>query len=126
MCLIDTVRRYDESSIDCATRTHQAKDNPLRADGRLGAICGVEYAAQAAAIHSGLLNASSGRKPKSGYLAAIRGVQLGAQRLDDIDVELEIAAKQVLLDETSCIYEFTIKARERELLRGRLTVVQNF
>jgi predicted hotdog family 3-hydroxylacyl-ACP dehydratase len=126
MCLIDVVRAHDAASITCATQTHRRPDNPLRADGRLGAVCGVEYAAQAAAIHSGLVNADRGRRPKSGYLAAVRGVQMQVDRLDDIDTELLIHANQVMLDETSCIYEFTVTGRDRELLRGRLTVMQNF
>ncbi len=126
MCLIDVVRAYDAASITCATHTHCNPGNPLRSGGRLNAVCGIEYAAQAAAIHGGLTNASTGQKPKSGYLAAVRGLTQTVTRLDDIDAELIISAKQLMLDETSCIYEFALSARDQELMRGRLTVVQNF
>lgn len=125
MCLLDVVRAYDAASITCATHSHRLSDNPLRADGQLHAVCGIEYAAQAAAIHGGL-TASTARKPKSGYLAAVRGLTHAVSRLDDIDAELIVSAKQVMQDEASCIYEFSISAQDRELMRGRLTVVQNF
>jgi predicted hotdog family 3-hydroxylacyl-ACP dehydratase len=126
MCLLDAVREYDATSITCATLSHRRSDNPLRSDGRLNAVCGIEYAAQAAAIHGGLTNADTGRKPKSGYLAAVRGFTQTVTRLDDIDAELIVGARQLMLDESSCIYEFTVSAGDRELMRGRLTVVQNF
>lgn len=126
MCLLDVVRTYDATAITCATQTHRNPDNPLRVGGRLNAICGIEYAAQAAAIHGGLTNTSTRCKPKSGYLAAVRGLTQAVSSLDDIDVELIVSATQVMLDEVSCIYEFTLSARDRELMRGRLTVVQNF
>ena len=45
--------------------SHRAADNPLRAHGRLGAACGIEYAAQAMAVHGALLappdSAAAGR-----------------------------------------------------------------
>lgn len=127
MCLIDIVRAYDAASITCATQTHRRPDNPLRANGRLASICGIEYAAQSAAIHSGLVNTETGRKPKSGYLVAVRELDLHVQRLDDIEVELIVHAKQVMLGEDNCIYEFALLARDHELImRGRLTLVQNF
>lgn len=125
MCLLDAVLEYDATTIVCTTRTHRATDNPLRSAGELHALCGVEYAAQAAAIH-GTLTAVNARRPKSGFLAALRGVTLSTARLDDIDAELQVRARQVLADDTNCVYEFDVSADARELLRGRLTVVQQF
>ena len=54
MCLLDEVVDWSAERIRCRTRTHCAADNPLRADGRLGVACGIEYAAQAMAVHGAL------------------------------------------------------------------------
>ena len=50
---------WDATHIRCRSATHRAADNPLRAHGRLGAACGVEYAAQAMAVHGALVAASA-------------------------------------------------------------------
>ena len=55
MCLLDAVTEWDGAHIVCQASSHRASDNPLRAEGRLGAACGVEYAAQAMAVHGALL-----------------------------------------------------------------------
>jgi len=54
MCLLELVVDYDAESIRCETRTHLAADNPLRHQGRLSCISGIEYAAQAMAVHGAL------------------------------------------------------------------------
>ena len=55
MCLLHAVSQWDERRIVCEALSHVDPDNPLRAQGRLGAANGVEYAAQAMAVHGGLL-----------------------------------------------------------------------
>ena len=55
MCLLDYVEAWDRERIRCRASSHRAADNPLRAYGRLGAACGIEYAAQAMAVHGALL-----------------------------------------------------------------------
>ena len=55
MCLLDTVERWDDTSITCTTASHRDATNPLRRDNQLEAICGLEYAAQAMAVHVGIL-----------------------------------------------------------------------
>src|SRR2546429_2675949 len=59
MCLLDEVLSWDAARIRCRSATHRSADNPLRLHGRLGAACGIEYAAQAMAVHGALLSASS-------------------------------------------------------------------
>ena len=54
MCLLDEVRAWDQAGVECASRTHRAPDHPLRAHGRLGSACLLEYAAQAMAVHGAL------------------------------------------------------------------------
>ncbi len=59
MRLIDSVISYDEQSIVCESDSHRAADHPLAEAGVLSIICGLEYGAQAMAIHGALL-ASAG------------------------------------------------------------------
>ena len=55
MCLLDAVLAWDSGQIHCRASSHRQPDNPLRAAARLGAACGIEYAAQAMAVHGALL-----------------------------------------------------------------------
>ena len=59
MCLLDAVLSWDATRIRCRSASHRTPDNPLRAHGRLGAACGIEYAAQAMAVHGALVAASA-------------------------------------------------------------------
>lgn len=59
MCLLDAVVSWDATRIRCRSASHRAPDHPLRAHGRLGIACGIEYAAQAMAVHGALVAASA-------------------------------------------------------------------
>jgi predicted hotdog family 3-hydroxylacyl-ACP dehydratase len=122
MCLLDGVTLWDESGIRCVTRTHQDARNPLRVDGRLPILCGIEYAAQAMAVHGGLVRGSGG-KPRVGYLASVRDVACRRDRLDDVEGELVVEARRVMGDGDRVIYEFTLMADGKEMMRGRAAVV---
>ena len=54
MCLLQEVQAMDADHIICATRTHLDPANPMREGGRMGAALGIEYAAQAMALHCAL------------------------------------------------------------------------
>lgn len=122
MCLLDGVRRWDATAIRCFSTRHRAADNPLRYAGRLGALCGVEFAAQAMAVHGRLCGAVSSR-PRAGYLVGLRGVVCRCDRLDRIAGELVIDAAQIMGNEAQVIYSFSIGCAARELLSGRATVL---
>jgi predicted hotdog family 3-hydroxylacyl-ACP dehydratase len=122
MCLLDRIDAWDREHIRCTGTSHRAPDNPLRGHGRLGAVCGIEYAAQAMAAHGALL-AALDTPPRAGYLASAREVELRAARLDDIHADLVIEAERLTGDDNTILYRFSISAAERLLLSGRLTVV---
>jgi predicted hotdog family 3-hydroxylacyl-ACP dehydratase len=122
MCLLDAVVHWDAVKIRCMSRSHRDPDNPLRADGQLPAVCGVEYAAQAMAVH-GALAGIVGGKPKAGYLASLRDVACRKSRLDDLEGELIVDAAQLMGDAGRVIYQFTLRVGEVEVLSGRATVV---
>jgi predicted hotdog family 3-hydroxylacyl-ACP dehydratase len=122
MCLIERVLHWDAVGINCATASHRAANHPLARDGRLSAICGVEYAAQAMAIH-GRLTGAAAERPRAGYLASLRDVACAADRLDLVTTELRIEAEQLFGDGDSVIYRFALRGDDRLLLSGRAAVV---
>lgn len=94
----------------------------MRAGGQLPAVCGIEYAAQAMAVHGGLAGIVGG-KPKAGYLASLRDVACRKNRLDDLEGDLIVDAEKLMGDESRVIYQFTLRVGEVEVLSGRATVV---
>ena len=125
MCLLDAVEAWDRETIRCRASSHRTADNPLRAHDRLGAACGIEYAAQAMAVH-GALQASPDRPaPRAGFLLSVRGVNMEVSRLDDIAGDLTVEANCIMSSENNILYQFRISAGDRTLLQGRAAVVTN-
>ena len=123
MCLLDEVLDWDMQQIRCRSTSHRSLDNPLRAYGRLGAACGVEYAAQSMAVHGVLVAATGTNGPAVGYLASVRGVRLFVERLDDVRSDLIATARRVTSDDTTVLYDFAVAEGERTLLQGRATII---
>lgn len=123
MCLLDRVEAWDDQGIRCRAGSHRAADNPLRAHGRLGAACGIEYAAQAMAVHGALLAAPGSAGARAGYLVSVRGVQLHVPRLDDVAADLAIEASCMTRDDSNVLYRFSVSAAGRLLLEGRAAVI---
>ena len=122
MCLLDKVIEWSESSITCRATSHTDPANPLRAEGRLGAANGIEYAAQAMAIHGALL-ANADDQPRQGYLTSVRSVTLNVARLDDLPGELSVQAERLSGDSNNILYQFSLSHDGRCLLEGRAAVV---
>ena len=122
MCLLDSVIEWDEMHVICRATSHRDADNPLRAHGRLGVACGIEYAAQAMAVH-GVLLAPAAALPRTGYLTSLREVAFHASRLDDVVADLEIEAWRHAGDGNNALYRFTVRADHCELLEGRAAVM---
>ena len=122
MCLLDGVLECDAQRIRCISGTHRAADNPMRSGNVLLALCGIEYAAQAMAVH-GAWDAKYDQKPRAGYLAALRDVTCDRMRLDDLSDDLIIDAEKAMGDEARVIYQFTISAGGTKIMGGRATVV---
>jgi predicted hotdog family 3-hydroxylacyl-ACP dehydratase len=120
MCLLDEVIEWNAQFVRCRTGTHRALDNPLRSHERLGTACGVEYAAQAMALHGALMG---GAVSRVGLLASVREVHLYALRLDDIESDLICEVTHVAGDNLTALYTFELRDQERSLLSGRATVM---
>lgn len=133
MCLLDDVVAWDAERITCTSASHADVANPLRAHGRLGVLCGVEYAAQAMAVHGALTAGapaveaagyeSPARASAAGFLAALRGVTAYVERLDDVPGALTVTAARIAGDHASALYDFEVRSTVGCLLSGRATVV---
>jgi predicted hotdog family 3-hydroxylacyl-ACP dehydratase len=147
MCLLDEVLDWDAQHIRCRTATHRAPDNPLRSHNRLGIACGIEYAAQAMALHGalaggaanvpanvlanvaadgavdGALDTIAGRSSRVGLLASVRDVRLVVLRLDDIESDLICEVTHLAGDSLTALYEFALRDRDKSLLSGRASVI---
>jgi predicted hotdog family 3-hydroxylacyl-ACP dehydratase len=127
MCLLERMVAWDEGRIECLARGHRDPAHPLRSASGLMAGMAIEYAAQAAALHGGLLAEAGGTTAPPGYLASAREVRLGAWRLDDLpaaaDDALCIVAERQAGDAGRLLYAFRIDHGGREIASGRLAVV---
>lgn len=122
MCLLDEVRFWDATTIVCTASSHQNPDNPLTSHGTLDAVCGIEYAAQAMAVH-GALTATAGRRPAAGYLASLREVTCHGTRLDLLAGDLEITATRLAGSEATALYTFSLRSGAGPIVTGRAAVV---
>jgi predicted hotdog family 3-hydroxylacyl-ACP dehydratase len=133
MCLLDEVIEWGAHHISCRSSTHRLPDHPLRSQDRLGVACGIEYAAQAMAVHGALAGGAladaaraDGRasvRPEAGFLAGLRDVRLHVARLDDIDSDLICDAALLAGDGGAALYDFAVSSESQRLLSGRATVV---
>jgi predicted hotdog family 3-hydroxylacyl-ACP dehydratase len=105
MCLIDRVLSWDDKAIRCLTMRHLAPDNPLRREGRLAAVYGVEFAAQAMALH-GRLAANDGAPPRRLLRACVTwNAESGGSIFCGRPL---VEAERLMGDERQAVYRFAI------------------
>jgi predicted hotdog family 3-hydroxylacyl-ACP dehydratase len=128
MCLLDEVIEWSADRIRCRSASHRRADNALRAHGRLGIACGIEYAAQAMAVHGALRAATaaqvSGAVPVThgGMLSSVRGLTMRVDRLDDVAGDIYASATYLNGDSMMVLYEFSVGDSTQTLLAGRATI----
>lgn len=122
MVLLDAVLAFDANTIHCLAQRQHDIDNPLRMDGKLPAWSGIEYAAQAMAVHQALC-ASDSPRPERGFLAVARDVVMAATDLDSLQGTLHIHAEKVIAESGRSLYQFHLTCQEQMLLSGRVAVV---
>jgi predicted hotdog family 3-hydroxylacyl-ACP dehydratase len=123
MCLLDKIVSWNEERVVCRSASHRRLDHPLRRDGFLPAIHLLEYAAQATAVHAGLVAGAGASSAPAKLLAAAREFHLHVTSLDDIQADLCIDAERLLAMGDSALYRFQVSADGRELATGRLTIL---
>lgn len=122
MCLLDRLLSWDDGRIHCRSTSHLDEANPLRAAGRLGASCALEYAAQAMALHASL-RAAGEAMPRPGLLVAVRELRLDVARLDTLGSPLEITCTRLDADASTLVYAFEVTSAGLPVARGRATLV---
>jgi len=122
MCLLDRVESWTDTAVACRANSHLDASNPLRYQDCLGIANGIEYAAQAMAVHSALL-AGDDKRPAAGYLTSVRDVHWHRPRLDDLDGELRVCARRLSGNESNVLYAFTLHCGDALLLSGRASVM---
>ena len=121
MCLLDTVEYWDAERVVCRTSQHRSPGNPLRANARLSSIHGIEFAAQAMAVHGGLLS-PKGAAPSVGLLVSVRDCVLHCERLDVLDSLLTVEARRITGNNGLTMYEFSVTA-DKLVIEGRASVL---
>lgn len=122
MRMIAAVLRWSDEDIECVAHSHRDPANPLRIDGTLPAVCGLEYGAQAMALH-GALVVGRDAKPRVGLLVAAHELVWRVARLDTIGGELIVRARRLLGSANQVAYEFDVLDIERSLVHGRASVM---
>lgn len=128
MCLLEEVVAWDEFRAHCRTAGYWRTGHPLARAGRLSAVLCIEYAAQAAAVHGGLLaraqdDVDPGRKA-AGRLVALKGCKWEREALAAaaLDQALDVRVDRHLGGPAGSIYGFAIDSGNRILVTGRLTI----
>ena len=120
MCLLERVLAWTDTTIACGSTTHAHHDNPLRRDGRISAVCGLEYGLQAMAIHGAL---RGGARQPVGYLVRLGDVSCGVEFLDQLGADLTVRAEIVQSLATGYSYGFAIAGgADPPAIVGRATI----
>jgi predicted hotdog family 3-hydroxylacyl-ACP dehydratase len=122
MQMIAEVVRWDDDGIECVAHSHRDATNPLRIEGTLPAACGLEYGAQAMAIH-GALMAGREAKPRVGLLVAAHELAWRVARLATVGGPLTVRARRLLGSAQQVAYEFDVLDARQSLVSGRASVM---
>lgn len=124
MFLLDRVTRFDRNGIECIASSHRDPNNPLRHLNCLPAHVAIEYAAQAAGVHGGLLNQqlNPDAPAQMGYLAVVSNLHWQMQRLDDLPGDLEIHARRTAVTPGGRAYHVEIRHRGQSIMSGDLVI----
>ena len=120
MCLLDMVVSANDTEMICSASSHMDPENPLRINGKLFSVAGVEYAAQAVALHGRLRDVDIKFPPIIGFLASIRNLKIKHNYLDEHDDMLIIKAVQNTLIDDAVIYDFQLSCKDDVILSGRM------
>ncbi|MFL0809885.1 MAG: hypothetical protein K6L76_05670 [Agarilytica sp.] len=123
MSLLDEVEVWDDVSIKCLSKSHLREDNPIVSPELNHSSLLIEYAAQAAAVHAGLLNSNLGEN-RPAFVGAVKNVELKQEMIPRCDAPLEIEVKAELLNGSGAIYDFSVKSESSQIIIGKLVLVQ--
>jgi len=123
MCLLARVAAYDGVTIVCEAESHADPANPLRNEAALPASAGIEYAAQAIALHAALRK-SEGGTAGQGYLAVLSDVRWARERLDDLPAPLLVKAELLADTGGGLQYRFTLESAGAVVVGGTQVIAK--
>ncbi len=129
MCLVDEVIAWQDQKIHCRTLSHLDDMHPLKKTGILHASQGIEYAAQAAALHLALQASATNHihLKIAGRLAAIQECTFHVARLDNILEPINIHCSSLFVDNgAGAFYEFMLSIDnhpQKMLITGRFLIM---
>ncbi len=127
MCLIDEIVSWDKEMLVAKTMSHTELKNPLTNEDSLNSIHGVEYAAQAMALHSALIKSEKMEQTKTrGYLASVKNINILQEYLfekqgDDI-TPLLIKVFVLMAGSQGFSYQFEILKGDQVYISGKITI----
>lgn len=121
-CLLDGVCQWDQQHIICESRSHLLSSNPYRVNGKLPAVCAVEFAAQSFALHVSLKADDATCSRGHGYLASVRNLELLVDSLDECSGSLRIESKELAFQQSGILYSFSILHQDFQIARGQATI----
>jgi len=122
MCLLDSIEYWNGQRIICTSMQHRSAGNPLRTRNALSSLHGIEFAAQAVAVHGGL-TAPGHARPRVGLLLSARDCKFHRRKLDDIEGALVIEAEQMGRNDQTRMYRFKVSAQDVLVVEGRTAVL---
>jgi predicted hotdog family 3-hydroxylacyl-ACP dehydratase len=118
MCLLEKIINWNEQTLRAQSLSHLKKENPLRTEGKLKSIHGIEYAAQAMAVHGALLK----QKTQHGYLASIRSIVLHESFLPTQQAPLDIQVSVLMRYTNGFTYHFELLYENQLIISGKITI----
>ena len=123
MILLEQITSASADTLYASTQSHLDKSNPLLLNKQLNSINGIEYAAQAMAIHAHLIADTTQKQPQSGYLATVRNTTIDHPYLSQSKSELIIKVIRIMADQKGFSYNFQIYDNEQSYISGRITII---
>ena len=122
MCLLDSVVDWNDDSIACETSSHLRENNPFTKQGRLDSVLLVEYGAQAAAVHAGLIQNGMG-EGGTAYIGAVKNLQIFEQVVDQSISMLNVSAQCILNNKDGAIYQIECGGDNRPVISARVVLI---
>lgn len=120
MSLLHTVSYADATQLKASAISHLDRDNPLRINNKLASVNGIEYAAQAMAIHGFLLSEQA--EAQKGYIATVRNIEIKTPFFPETEPLIDIEVQQLMSDSHGFTYQFHLSSGKKTLISGRITV----
>jgi len=124
MSLLDKVTHADRLTLSASAVSHLSSNNPLRLNHKLSSINGIEYAAQAMAIHGFLLSElkQTEASTQTRYIATIRNIDIFTPFFPETESVIKIEVEQLMSDTNGFTYQFHISDGKKALISGKITI----